>query len=64
MKKEYSDGTTVTGTPPFPALSPRQQALQKALTHLDDIEFLFGGRNGSMIQLRTLLITLVEQEQS
>ena len=60
MKKEYTDGTIVTGTPPFPELSPRQQALQEALTHLDDIESLLGGKNGSTIQLRALVIALAE----
>jgi hypothetical protein len=53
--KEYPDGTTATGTPPLPDLSPRQQAVQEALMHLDDIEAVMGGRNGSSIQLRTLI---------
>lgn len=56
--KEYTDGTTATGAAPLPDLSPRQQAKQEAFQHLDDIEAMMGGRNGSSIQLRTLIESL------
>ena len=53
--KEYTDGTTVTGVAPLPDLSPRQQDTKDALRHLDDIEALMGGSNGSSIRLRALV---------
>ena len=55
---EYADGTIAFGVAPLPELSPREQALQEALMHLDSIEAVMGGRNGPSIQLRTLIITL------
>lgn len=52
--KEYTDGTTATGSEPLPDLSPRQQDTKSALGHLDDIEAM-RGRNGSTIVLRGLI---------
>jgi len=56
--KEYTDGTTATGVSPLPDRSPVQQATEEALRHLDDIEAVMGGRNGSSIQLRSLILSI------
>ena len=50
--KRYSDGTTATGLPPLPALSPKQLLM---IMHLDAIEAMLGGSNGPTIQLRSFV---------
>ena len=52
--KEYTDGTTATGTEPLPELSPRQHDTNVALGLLTGIESMHG-RSGATISLRGLI---------
>jgi len=61
--KEYTDGTVVTGTPPFPAMSPKQQDKHDALSCLNDIESLLGGKNGPSIRLRSFIEAEAVQDE-
>jgi hypothetical protein len=56
--KENTDETAEKDTASHPDLADKQQALREALLHLDDIESVMGGRNGSSIRLRTLVVGL------
>ncbi len=56
--KEYADGTIAIGVSPLPDKSPDQQETEKALRLLDEIEIVMGGKNGSSIQLRSVILGL------